>query len=345
MSIEVSILGKEDERLWDEYVLKHPDSTFFHQIGWKNVVERTYHHKPVYLLAKEDGEIRGVLPLFYMKSRIFGSKLVSVPFASYGGVCADNPEIGNALEEEVKRIAREIGVSFVELRCLQGKVIPGFISKSRYVRVVLTLPSNLDMLWAGLRKSMRRYVRVGSSNNLRVLIGSSYLNDFYNVYSYRMRELGTPVHHIEFFKELLREFSSHATIAIVRRGSDVMGGLFLLSFRNTLIYSWGGSPAEYYKFAPNYTLVWEVIKYAWAEGFKCFDFGRSLPNSGVFKFKLGWRAEAKNLHYQYYLLGYNKGVPDTSSANPRRGKFAFLWRRLPYTLTLALGPRIRCHFP
>jgi serine/alanine adding enzyme len=85
--------------------LKH--STFYHQIGWKSVVEKTYKHKPVYLIAKEEGEIKGVLPLSSMKSMFFGKKLVSVPFAPYGGVCADNEATEKALIEDVKRIMEE----------------------------------------------------------------------------------------------------------------------------------------------------------------------------------------------------------------------------------------------
>ncbi|HIH96985.1 MAG TPA: hypothetical protein HA348_05870 [Thermoplasmata archaeon] len=101
--------NREDEKAWDEYVYSSNSSTFYHQIGWRNVVEKTYKHKPIYLTAKENGEIKGVLPLFLMKSIIFGKKLVSVPFAPYGGVCADNRTIADALFEEAKRIARSQG--------------------------------------------------------------------------------------------------------------------------------------------------------------------------------------------------------------------------------------------
>jgi len=65
-------------------------------------VEKTYNHKPLYLIAKENGVIKGVLPLFLMRSVIFGKKLVSVPFAPYGGVCADSETVEKALIDEVK---------------------------------------------------------------------------------------------------------------------------------------------------------------------------------------------------------------------------------------------------
>ncbi len=89
--MEICELKNSDEKAWDEYVLNHPDSTFYHQTGWKHVVEKSYGHKPYYLLAKEDGVIKGVLPLFFMKSLLFGRKLVSLPFAPYGGKSGGKP--------------------------------------------------------------------------------------------------------------------------------------------------------------------------------------------------------------------------------------------------------------
>ena len=71
-------------------------------------MEKAYNHKPLYLIAKENGEIKGVLPLFLMKSIIFEKKLVSVPFAPYGGVCADSETVKNALIEKAKRIISEL---------------------------------------------------------------------------------------------------------------------------------------------------------------------------------------------------------------------------------------------
>ena len=85
--MEITELQREDEKAWDSYIYKSRISTFYHQIGWRNVVEKTYEHKPIYLIAKEEGEIKGILPLFLMKSMFFGNKLVSVPFAPYGGIC------------------------------------------------------------------------------------------------------------------------------------------------------------------------------------------------------------------------------------------------------------------
>jgi len=117
--MQITGLKREDEKAWDSYVHSSNSFTFYHQLRsvlikllkslmWRNVVEKTYKHKPIYLIAKEEE--------FLMKSMIFDEKLVSVPFAPYGGVCADDETIEKALIEEAKRITEESGVDYLERR-------------------------------------------------------------------------------------------------------------------------------------------------------------------------------------------------------------------------------------
>jgi len=45
-NMEITELRREYERAWDSYVYNSNTSTFYHQLGWKNVVEKTYKHRP-----------------------------------------------------------------------------------------------------------------------------------------------------------------------------------------------------------------------------------------------------------------------------------------------------------
>jgi len=332
-----------DEKVWNEYVLKSSNSTFYHQIGWKKVIEKTYKHKPIYLVAREDGEVKGILPLFLMKSMFFGKKLVSVPFAPYGGVCADNELIANALIKEAKRITKEWDADYLELRQFD-RIGTEFVISNTYVTQILRLNRNYDLIWSTLRKSMRRYVRKATENDLQIIINSKNIKDFYTIYSQTMHNLGTPAHSYAFFKNILLEFPKDTNIAIVEYKGRIISAIFLLYFKDTVIYGWGASLREYLKLNPNYLLFWEVIKYSCEKGFNSFDFGRSQPNTGVFLFKTGWGAKPKQLCYQYYLNNINK-IPDTSQLNPRRQKFAKIWNKLPNLLTNKLGPILRSNIP
>ncbi|MCW5570588.1 MAG: hypothetical protein KIT78_05795, partial [Steroidobacteraceae bacterium] len=84
-SVEVQLLAADFESAWDDFVRAHPDGTFFHLAGWREVLRRAFGHRTHYLVARAGGEVRGVLPLAEVKSRLFGHSLVSTPFCVYGG--------------------------------------------------------------------------------------------------------------------------------------------------------------------------------------------------------------------------------------------------------------------
>ena len=86
-----------DAQAWDDFVQNAATATFCHLSGWARVIQRVWQHEPQHLLAETNGKISGILPLFHVKSRLFGSMLVSTPNAVYGGIVADGPEEGKAL--------------------------------------------------------------------------------------------------------------------------------------------------------------------------------------------------------------------------------------------------------
>src|SRR5258707_2914552 len=82
MNIEIC----KDAKRWDSFVASTPEASNYHRWGWRVAIESTFGHRSYYLAATGNGEIKGVLPLVHMKSRLFGHFLVSMPFFSYGGV-------------------------------------------------------------------------------------------------------------------------------------------------------------------------------------------------------------------------------------------------------------------
>jgi FemAB-related protein (PEP-CTERM system-associated) len=331
-------LEKEDERAWDEYVLKSDQSTFYHQLGWRNVVEETYKHKPIYLIAKEEAEIKGILPLF-----LVGNKLVSVPFAPYGGACADDETIEDLLIEKAKSITKDEKLDYLELRNVDKK--NGFLTKETYVTVIIPLNPNPEVVWQKTSKGARRSTKKAIKNNIEVEMNHTYLSSFYELYARRNRELGSPVHSYDFFNNILEEFTDRSNIQVAKFDDTVIGTKFVLFFKDRFISGWAASDRRYQEYNPNNILTWELIKYGCENGYAYFDFGRSETNSGTFKFKKAWGdATPKQLHYQFYL-NKAKTLPDTSQSNLKRKMFARFWKILPLSMTKTLGPKIRKGFP
>jgi serine/alanine adding enzyme len=87
-----------------------------------------------------------------------------------------------------------------------------------------------------------------------------------------------------------------------------------------------------------------VLEYACQQGFKVFDFGRSTPDSGTYRFKAQWGAQPKQLHW-YYWLKDGRSIPGLNPQNPKYALAIRLWQRLPLAVANLLGPHIVKHLP
>jgi FemAB-related protein (PEP-CTERM system-associated) len=282
--------------------------------------------------------------MFLMNSIVFGKKLVSVPFAPYGGVCADNETVEKALVEDAKRITEDCGADYLELRNITVKQESDLIVKSLQVTSVLDLDSNPDCIWNKMKRDKRRGIKKAKEANLEILWGSERIKGFYKVYARTMWQLGTPVHSIDFFKNIIREFPDSTNIVMAKYESDAIASIFLLFFKEGTISGWSGSLREYSRLYPNNLAYWETLKYCCEKGYKYFDFGRSMPNSGIHEFKKSLGAETKYLHYQYYLNN-KSGVPNITVASPKRKLFAGIWKKMPFRIASGVGPIFRRCFP
>ena len=336
--MEILPLTRGAEGGWDEYVAGSAKATFFHQLGWKRVVERTYGLKPAYLTAAEGSEIVGVLPLFLMESRVLGNRLISLPYAPYGGILANDSGVEQRIFGELKALAGGLGARRIELRNLDLQDLEGSVDRS-YFTLVLDLARDEASLWAGLRKSMRRYVKKSMENKLEVIPSSGDARDFYTLYSRHMRDLGSPVHGYGFFRNILGEFPSHARIATVAVDDEPAASIFLMKFRDTMIYGWGAASDGHLPLFPNYRLFWETITSCAGSGVRRFDFGRSTPDEGTYAFKAGWGAEPRQLYYQHYPAGSGHG--EIRKTSLKRRVFTGIWKRVPLPLANALGPSLR----
>ena len=58
------------------FVRAHPGATLYHTLQWRDLIRDVFGHRPEYLVAAADGQIRGVLPLFHVTLPMVGAKLI-----------------------------------------------------------------------------------------------------------------------------------------------------------------------------------------------------------------------------------------------------------------------------
>jgi FemAB-related protein (PEP-CTERM system-associated) len=330
---------------WDAFIATHADCTNYHRYGWKQVVERSFGHRTHYLAARNGGDaICGVLPLVHMKSPLFGSFLVSLPFFNYGGVLSAGDEATAGLLDESRRLLQGVGADHAELRhrAMCGE---GLATKQHKVTMILDLEKDEETQWKALDAKVRNQVRKAEKNGLHTVTGHRELLDgFYEVFCRNMRDLGTPVYSKDFFLNVLDAFpDSTRIISVVLNGKTVASGI-LTWFRDTLEVPWASSNRDFRELCPNNLLYWEAIRFAIHTGAAKFDFGRSTPDEGTYRFKKQWGTRPLQLYWQY-LLRDGKALPELNTKNPKFEIAIRVWQRLPVSLTIMLGPHIVRNIP
>jgi len=378
MSIKIKPLQSTDIPAWDAYVHDHPQATLYHLSGWKNIIEKTYGHKTYYLMAIKNTPrpptnssnyqpsamsyqlngytVVGLLPLVHLKHFLFGNSLISIPFFDLGGTLADSEETEKALLSKAINLAQELKVNSIELRHTQplswlnstkksSKSSRSCLitTRSQKVRMLLHLPQSSEILMKSFKSKLRSQIKKPMKEGLYSKVGGSeLLEDYYHVFCINMRDLGSPVHSKKLIRHVLEEFPDKSRIVIVYKDNQPLASSFMVGFNKTLENPWASALRKYSDLSPNMLLYWAMLKYACENGLRYFDFGRSSPGEGTYKFKEQWGARPTPLYWHYISLDGQPLDADTSEKS-KFEKAIHYWQKLPVPVTKILGPMIRKH--
>jgi serine/alanine adding enzyme len=336
-SMKVGICGNAAR--WDAYVASMPDGSRYHQWAWQEAVCETFGHESYCLAATDDGEIKGILPLVRMRSRIFGHFLVSMPFSSYGGVLASTPDAQDALLVHAAELARELGVSHIELRQGSLEQIAWYDTTAK-VTMEVELPTTVRQLSDRLSPKMRKRIRYARKNGLDPKWeGPEAVAHFYPVFAANMRNLGTPVYPRSWFDNICRRFPGETRILSLFDQGRPVASAFISIYRDSVELPWAATlPESRDKFSP-LLLYWTLLEWALESGYRRVDLGRCTPGSGNHDFKRRWVCREKALHW-YYWLAPGTPVPKLRPDNPRYRIATQVWKHLPLNVANFLGPRI-----
>jgi len=333
-----------DSQKWDSYVLARDDAGPYHLYAWKQAVEKAYGHRSLYLIAEdEEKNEKGILPLFLIKPPLIKGGLVSLPFCDYGGALADDAKVLDALHQSALRYAQELHAR-LELRLrepetsLTNRYRMG--PQSHKARMLLDLPSSSEELWGSFKSKLRSQIKRPQKDGLEFALGAGELvNDFYSVFSVNMHDLGSPVHSRELIETVVRSYGQRAHVGIVRSGDKPVAGGVILEINDLVAIPWASALNEYNRSSPNMLLYWGFLAYAADHGFKRFDFGRSTPGEGTYRFKEQWGATPCALHW------YTQDSQNSKVQNKDAGALRLLaekaWSRLPLGVADTLGPMVR----
>jgi FemAB-related protein (PEP-CTERM system-associated) len=330
-------LDADTAEAWRAYVDRHPGGTLFHGLAWKRAVERAFGHRSRGLLAWRSGEVVGVFPLFEVNSLLAGRLLVSVPYATYGGILADDEPAAIALFEEARRIARQCRARSIEMRSIRAAV-PGLKPRHSHVMFRKALPSRVEELPAIMpRKARAAARRAVERYGLEVTFDRLLLPTVWMLYSRSMRRLGSPNYPYQFFAELMAAMGQAGLVQVVRHQGRPVAGLVTFLHRDTVMPYFAGQDERVEIYGLNNFLYAESMRWGVEHGYRAYDFGRTrIDNRGCFDFKRLCGFEPEPLEYQVHVMP-GRIEPDLSAGSPRWAAARRIWRSLPLPIARPLG--------
>jgi len=331
----IKTLDAENYSRWDNFAQASTDATFFHQAGWKKVIENAFGHKTYFLYVENDGKITGILPLVHINSLFFGNTLVSIAPCVYGGIVASDEQSYLELDKEACRLAEELGVDCLEMRNRVQKN-PERPYKELYVSFRKELDADVEKNFLAIPRKQRAMVRKGIEAGLTSVIDNN-IDRIYRAYSESARNLGTPVFSKKYFQTLKDVFADQCEVMTVEHNGQLIASVMSFYFKDEILPYYGGGTELARELKGNDFMYWEVMRRAVEKGIKVFDYGRSKIGTGSYSFKKNWGFIPEPLFYEFYLVK-SASMPDINPLNPKYRLFIAAWKRLPLAVSQVVGP-------
>lgn len=344
----VEILPATDEHResWNHFVTQYSDNPC-HLYEWRRILEETYGYKCLYLMAQDEKKLVGVFPAAVIRSRLFGTQICSLPFADYGGILLSDVTESRTIDAFIGFLSVYLRqAKFLEIRTpLQARVAESLSKttekgKTEYLTFILDLNKPFEQIWKrDFDKYLRNAIRKAVKNNIEVTFETwgENLNHFYRLYLITMKKLGSPPHGLRFFKSIHHFLGDkHVKLFLASKSNDVIGGVVALTGAKTIYPVYEGINPDYRNLNPASLLFSRIIEWSCNNGYKFFDFGRTLDGSSVYNFKKQWGGMKRSLPYFY--------VGNEIPQQDLREKYMVLsklWGKLPTSIAKRLGPFVK----
>lgn len=294
---------------------------------WKNIVAKTY-SLDIKTLNIQGNEIN-----LYGNGSLFSNS----PYITDGGVFKFEKPLS---KDDFKDINKPILIKTRDKINISENF--NHILIKDYFTYLLDLSGGEDFVWNKKVKSKtRNQVRKGEKLNYTVKTGKAeLLDDFYKVISTAWRDLGTPTHSKDFYRNIVEGFTEDspykAEFIIMYLDHKPVSAACLIYDDHAIHHPYAATLKEYNKYSLNNVLYWNIIKFAIGKKIPFFDLGRSREDQGTAIYKISWGAEPVQLYYYYFNKTHHKNDED--------GKLIHflinMWKKLPLALANFMGPKL-----
>jgi len=347
--MEIALLKPDEEDEYERVLMSDEHTLLYASIKYRNLLRRIVGGKDFYLVAKDKGEIIGVLPTFLKYNPQYGNVINSLPFyGSNGGVICK----ASLSENDAKTVKRKLLQALRNLAHQEKAVISTIITSPfethidvyekfthhyRDVRIgqITILPQEKkdvdSALMATFHVKRRWHIRKAMKSKI-ICRHSSDIEDLRflaNVHKQNIESIGGLAKSWDFFRTIpeVFEYDKDYRVYIAELNYKPISALLVFYYNRTVEYFCPATIPEYRSLQPNSLLIFTAMKDAIMRGFKYWNWGGTwLTQKSLYDFKKRWGTH--DFMYYYYVTIY-----DDISEIKRLGKNGIL-REYPYFYVL-----------
>ncbi len=347
MNLTLSVIDPQTDNRWDEFVVKHPRGSIYHHSLWGKAVAETYGFRPFYISLEnsQSGRIEGVLPLMKVNSKLTGKRLVSLPLTAYCPALFPESELENMIQFATTNCP---DMDYIELKFLADVTNTNDLKgQSLYATHILELEPDSEKTFKKFHANcIRRKIKKAEKSGFtfRIADKEEDLKAFFKLETAVRKHHGLPPQPYSFFTNIWKNLKSHNLmfLPVLEYQNKIVAAVLMLRFNDTFYYEYSASDSRYWSLGPNQLIIWEIIKLAYKEGIRKFDFGRTaLTNHSLLTFKQRWGAQQHILHYYYHPA--IKKIKTNDNSGLARRLMHFTNRHLPSPLLQLEGKLLYPH--
>lgn len=172
---------------------------------------------------------------------------------------------------------------------------------TKKVSCILNVEDSHEAQLMTFKSKLRQKIRKAERINYKVRHGGlEILDDYYQIYSQKMLQFGSPAIGKVFFKNLITDYAfGNVQITVIYDGKKVIAAGFSLSYLNFNEVCWSTTNNEYDGYNIHALICWEILKTSVDKKYKYFSFGRSTIDSNNHRFKKQWNPIELPIFYNY----------------------------------------------
>lgn len=303
-NIKLQNISYQEESDWNTILQRSDDATIFHTPEWVRLTVEKTGAKSKILIAYHAQEPVGIFPSYIKETTKYRKVIRTTLFETpYGGpISVEGVSKKEVIKHLIRRQERLFNIFDTEIILPPDYEIGPFVEQGYNIAsretLVLHLEKDEDTLWRGIGSKTRNMVRKAEKCGLNVIkADKTTLNEVHEILADTYKRLGVgPPPPLIYYERIFDNFYFKDMVNMllaIHDGKPIAVAIFLL-FKKTVIYWEAGSYREYWKYAPNDLIQWNVIKNSATEGYKYYDMlhyhdknGQLIPSLRAFKLGFG----------------------------------------------------------